>query len=327
MTEYRPFRNSDPPRILALWEQGGLGRGAALGLTNDAFEIVNYSQPYFDKAGLILAEDEGELVGFIHAAISHAVSHAAGDPPTGVIYAVVVHPEHRRRGIGRELVSRAESYLSESGVAPGEGSKSRVLAGPAPPHDLFYCGLYGGVRPCGFLESDPAAAPFFTAVGYGSSQRFASWQRDLEASRDPMNMKIAALRRKTELAVADRPGDAQRRWFTRFGRLDSLQFLLVPKSGGDPLADATVTGLECFIPRWGRQAAGVTGLRVLADDQEAGYDEMLLVEVCRRLREEQISLIDFTADEADEQTTAMLESTGFVRVDAGVVYRRMHHAE
>ena len=67
MIEYRRFHNSDPPRLVSLWHACRLGPGAAEGFSFDAFETVNFSQPYFDPDGLIVAFDGAEAVGFVHA--------------------------------------------------------------------------------------------------------------------------------------------------------------------------------------------------------------------------------------------------------------------
>ncbi|MCA9020394.1 MAG: hypothetical protein KDA74_09650 [Planctomycetaceae bacterium] len=67
MTEFRAFHNTDPPQLLKLWHAAGLGRGAAECLSIDAFEVLIFSQPYFDPNGLIVAVEEGEVVGFVLA--------------------------------------------------------------------------------------------------------------------------------------------------------------------------------------------------------------------------------------------------------------------
>ena len=67
MIEYRPFRNSDPPQLVRLWHESGLGRGAARGFSYDALDRLLLGQHYFDRAGLIVACDGTQIVGFVHA--------------------------------------------------------------------------------------------------------------------------------------------------------------------------------------------------------------------------------------------------------------------
>ena len=168
MVSYRTFRNSDPPHLVRLWHACQLGRGAADGFRCDSLEGTTLSKTYFDPQGLITAwdDDEGKLVGFAHAGFGSAKDEKSLDRSIGVICVVMVHPEYRRRGIGRELMQRAEKYLNERG-------STSIRAGACPPHDPFYVGLYGGVKPAGFLESDSLASPFVESLGYQEIDRRA----------------------------------------------------------------------------------------------------------------------------------------------------------
>lgn len=56
---------------------------------------------------LVVATLDGEVVGFVHAG---AARERRGDYD-GELYALCVRPEHRKRGIGRALVTRAAEGL------------------------------------------------------------------------------------------------------------------------------------------------------------------------------------------------------------------------
>lgn len=320
MFQYRTFRNGDPPRLLKLWHECELGRGAARPYSTDAFETFNYSQLFFDRAGLILASDGTQVVGFVHAGFGCTPDEAALDRSKGVICAVLVHPKQRRQGIGRELLRRAEGYLRERGA-------TEILAGPAPHCDPFYHGLYGGSRPSGFLESDVSAAPFLQASCYQPLERHGVFQRNLSGSRDPMSLRVVTLRRQTELAIADRPARPTWWWHTHFGRwdsagIDSLRFRLVPRNSSEPIAAVTVIGLDQYIPVWQQRAIGLVDVFVAEAYRGQGYGQTLLIEVLRRLRQELITVAEVHAPEANAIATRVVQAAGFERVDTGVVYRR-----
>lgn len=315
MVQYRTFRNDDPPRILALWEQAGLGRGAAGGLTVDAFETLNFSQPYFDPVGLIIAEEGDQLLGFVHAGFGSNADGSALARERGVVCAVIVRPDVRRRGIGRELVARAESYLQRAGATV-------LLAGPAAPNDPFFFGLYGGSRPAGFLESDPAAAPFFAALGYEPAERIGIYQRDLSRQTDPMSMRLMGIRRRMQLCVGATPPNPTWWWITRFGRLDTVRFQLTLRGDEAAVAAITVVGLDLYLPKWQERAIGMADLHVASAERRQGYAQALILEVCRRMREELVTRVEGHASEAEPHVMALLQSVGFQRVDTGVVYRK-----
>jgi ribosomal protein S18 acetylase RimI-like enzyme len=315
VVEYRPFHNSDPPVLRRLWHECGLGRGAATGFDADILETTVFAQPYFDHHGLILAVDRDLPVGFVHAGFGPNAAQDALDPRTGVICAVMVAPSHRRQGIGRELIARAEQYLRERGA-------TTILAGAATPNDPFYCGLYGGGQGAGWLESDPLAAPFITALGYRPELRTHVLQRSLADKSDPIGLRLMGVKRTTRLGTA--PSSVPRSWWwqTRPGRLDTIDFVLTLKSGSEPVASVTVLGLDFYLPRWEQRAIAVMDLVVPVSLRTKGYGQALLVEVCKRLRDEMITLAEAHVPEQDAAARRVFESAGFRLVDAGVVYQR-----
>ena len=315
--EYRRFHNSDPPRLVALWHACRLGRGAAGGFSSDAFELLNFAQRYFDRDGLILAvnSESREVVGMVHAGFGPNETGSDIETGIGVICVVLVRPDWRRQGLGRELVRRAEQYLRSRGA-------TLLLAGPAAPFDPFYVGMYGGSQPAGFLLSDPDAAPFFETLGYKPAERFAVLQRDLASGRDPMNFRLVNVRRKTQLAVATESPERSWWWMTRHGRLDSLRFVLVSKGGGQPLAGVTVVGLDLYLPKWQERVIGLLDLTVSDENRRKGYAQTLLAEVAKRLRDELVNRLEARVSESNAVALRTFESAGFSRVDTGVVFRK-----
>lgn len=315
MIEYRTFRNSDPARIVALWNGCALGRGAATGVTVDAFETLNFAQPYFDRKGLILACDGADIVGFVHAGFGANADESALAYDSGVICAILVHPSFRRRGIARELLKRGESYLRERGA-------QTLFAGPSEPRDPFFFGLYGGSSPSGFLESDCDAAPFLSAMCYEPIERHTVLQCDLSKQRSPMSFRLVNVRRKIELAITPEPPNASWWWGTRYGRLDSVEFALRPKESPSEVAEMTVVGLDLYMTSWQQRAVGLTHLRTQESELRKGYAQALVIEASRRLKDELVTLAEAHALESNTAVLKLLESCGFVRVDTGVVYRR-----
>jgi ribosomal protein S18 acetylase RimI-like enzyme len=97
----RPAEASDAGAVLELW------RLAATVPTRTDDEASIRSLIAHDPGALLLAEDDGELIGTLIATY---------DGWRGMLFRLVVLPERRRSGIGRALVSAGEHSLRKRGA-------------------------------------------------------------------------------------------------------------------------------------------------------------------------------------------------------------------
>ena len=315
LLEIRSFRNPDPPHILRLWEECKLGRGAAKGLTCDAFEFVVFGQPYFDPRGLMVAESDGRVVGFVHAGFGVNEGESGLARENGVICAVMVHPDFRRQGIGRKLIAAAEEYLNQAGA-------TNIVAGQSRQRDGFYLGIYGGSELPGFLESDSNAAPFLTATGYQPLERRLVFQKDIKTKQEPFDSRLAPIRRSMQLVVTDKPERLTWWWVARCGRFDTFRFLLVPKNTPQPVAEVTCFGLDLYIRSWQQRCVGLTDLKVGEPGRRKCYAKALLLESFRRLREEMVTRVEVHTPETNIAAVSLFKALRFELVDTGVVYQK-----
>ncbi|WP_437230074.1 GNAT family N-acetyltransferase [Planctomicrobium sp. SH661] len=315
LIRFRSFRNSDPPKLLQLFRQTRPGRAFAYPDSSHALEMSVFCLPYFDPRGLIIAEDGDQMVGFIHAGFGFSDDLSQLNYDQGVICCVLVRPEIQQKGVGKELVLRAEEYLKAAGAKHIQAGQSRF-------RDPFYFGIYGGARPSGFMESDKSADPFFKALGYVPIQRVPVFQRDLTDRKDPMNFRLMALRRQTELIVSDQPEKPSWWWYCRFGNIESMRFQLVEKKTGASIATVTVVGLDHYIQSWNERAIGLVDVLVEEPFRAQGFGQTLIVEAIRRLRTEMITRAEIHIPEDFQDAVGAILASGFTQVDAGIIYAR-----
>ncbi|MCA9060892.1 MAG: GNAT family N-acetyltransferase [Planctomycetaceae bacterium] len=315
MIEYRSFHNSDPPRILQLWHSSSLGPNAAEGFGCDIMELFTFSQPYFDRKGFIVATVDRRIVGMVHAGFPANSDESALDKTRGLLCGLIVHPDFRRQGIGRELVRRAEDYLRAAGA-------TTVEAGAGGEANGFYVGIYGGLQPSGFSAADAPWQEFFTAMGYGPGTETLIMRRDLAKTRDPVSSRLLRARRNVNMVITDRVSDNTWWWFSRFGHLDSLRFELRENGTTRTVAHGQIIGMDVFIPKWGVRAVGIRDVFVPEEFRRQAYGLSLVLDICRRLRDETIHLVESHVDATNTAAEQLFRQARFECTDRLVTFRR-----
>jgi ribosomal protein S18 acetylase RimI-like enzyme len=157
------IRNPDKthlPQVLALLERCFPGRW-----TPDEVEATVFFDEHYDPNHVWMAREKGQVLGFLHTV-------QVGS--TAWIKVLAVDPEARRRGIGRDLLSRAEFRLSGEGVMICRVESTpplEWLPGPA--------------------EAGPAC-DFFVACGYTPQASAEAWYLPALAKPAPEPMDEAA---------------------------------------------------------------------------------------------------------------------------------------
>ncbi len=304
MVTYRTFHNADPPHLLRLWHVSDLGPSAAEGFPCEVLELAVFSRPYFDRRGLIIAEADGAIVGMAHAGFSATDDETALDRSRGTLSAIMVRPEYRRQGIGRELLRRAEQYLVARGARV-------VTAGAGPNGNGFYHAIYGGVEPSGFASGAAAWDDFFTSADYRPGIRTTILHRDLDIGRDPIDARLIRNRRRLNMLITDRVSDHSWWWHARHSHQDTLQIELADRGTGKTVATGRIVGLDMYIPRWGVRAVGIRDVVVSENERRQGYAFSLIVETCRKLREQSIRLVEVQIQEDNTAARELVTAAKF----------------
>ncbi len=314
VVHYRRFRNTDPPGLMAVWNEAFTGRGAVRMRTSSPFERHVFAKPYFDPEGLIVAEQDGTCVGFAHAGFGPDPTEATLSTAAGVICLLAVRPAYRRRGIGSELLRRAESYLRQRGAR-------ELFAGALRPLDPFYLGMYGGSDLPGLLVTDTLAEPFLGRHGYRPSSSVLVLQRRLTQPLKAVDPRFVAYRQQYELCEDSRARPAT--WWrdSVFGTVEPLEFHLAERSSGIRVARALVWEMEGFSCLWNQPAVGLTDVEVLPQLRRQGLGRFLLAQLLRRIQEQFYEVVEAHAP-PDSPTAGLLRGLGFELVDTGRQYRK-----
>lgn len=108
----RPFCGADEAALIRLWNAS---------MTHDPINSAVLRtrvllDPNFTPAGLLVAEDAGELVGFVLGLMRQVPLFLQGlEPERAWITAFGVYPDRRRQGIGRALLAEAMTRFAAAG--------------------------------------------------------------------------------------------------------------------------------------------------------------------------------------------------------------------
>jgi ribosomal protein S18 acetylase RimI-like enzyme len=311
--EYRTFRNSDPPGLVRVWSQSFTGRGTAPLRGTTLIEYCAFAKPYFDPKGLVVATEDGDLVGFAHAGFGPNAEGTGLDHSTGVLCALGVLPGHRGSGVGSELLRRAEDYLRARGA-------STLLAGPMSPRNPFTFALYGGGDSPGFLDSDAAAGPFLQRHGYRLRDTILVLQRPLAEALTVADYRFVLHRQQYEIHARPLPASS---WWREcvLGPVEAVEYRLVERGGG-PVSRAVLWEMETFRRQQDEHAVGVLALEVEPARRRGGLGKFLSAQILRHLQDQYFNVVEMQVAQTNVAALELARVLGFRQVDAGRCYEK-----
>ena len=317
MIRLRILRNGDPPALADLWNRGLPGRGVVRPLGPHEFNEQILTRLTFDRQGLILAEDEGRVVGFAHAEFGPAATRGSShrlDHDMGTVAMLVLDPDRDDPTVGRALFAEAEAYLL------GRGAKL-FYAGGQSELSSCYSGLYGGSECSGILAGHSVFRRVAEEVGYQPVAESIHLEADLAAPevRDPRTL---ILRRQLRVDVVDDALPATWWEANSIGQARITRFRVFSKLGDQVLARASTWDMAAFGRLDGKARAGLIDVEVDEDKRHQGFGRYLVSEVLRHCRNDWGEFVSVQARSTNLAALGLYESLGFARVDSSTLYRK-----
>ncbi len=317
MIRFRAFRNGDPPALAELWNRGLPERAVVRPVSPHEFNELVLTRLPFEADGLILAEDDGRLVGFVHAAFgpesASGPSHRI-DRTMGTVAMLVVDPDRDDPALELALFAEAEAYLNRRGA--------KVLyAGGQVELSSYYWGVYGGSECSGVLDTHGTFRRASEGSGYEAVARSILFEIDLSAPefRDPRSLLI---RRQTRLEVVEDAMPANWWESLAIGCSQITRFRLLAKDNDRELAAASSWDMAAFGRLDGKARTGLIDVEVAVEQRRKGFGRFLVGEILRHCRNQWGEVVSVQTRETNKAAVALYESLGFDPVDTSTLYRR-----
>ena len=315
MIHYRTFRNDDPPGLVEVWNEAFTGRGVVRMHGCTWMEYFLFSKIYFDPESIVIACDEDRIVGFAWSGFGPNDTESALDFDCGVVCLLGVVPSHRSRGIGSELLRRAEAYLRR------RGSK-QLFAGPMYPLNPYTFGVYGGCNSPGFLDSDAPARLFFERRGYAVESSCLVLHRSVRSAINRADGRFAAHRLRYEIHTNPFQGTT---WWQEciLGPIELHEYRLQDKLTGHTAARALLWEMETYRQQWNEHAIGITDIAVPVELRRQGLAKFLMAQLLRYVQDQFFSLVEIQVRADNSAALALLQGLGFEQVDRGHIFHRL----
>jgi ribosomal protein S18 acetylase RimI-like enzyme len=312
---FRPFRNTDPPKLAEIWRDQPPLRGIAQPITAGFLEQFIFAKPYFDPQGLIVLLSDERPIGFVHAGFGPNDEQNAVATDVGTTYQLMLRADRRNDALADELLQRSEQYLRDRGAKV-------IYAGGIRPLNAFYLGLYGGSELPGVLAGDAVFNGACRRCGYREIDRVVALRLELARFRPPIARNLRQLRR--EMACLETQSPPVRSWWEACttGAFERVRFSLQRPGSNDSAGDVWFWDIEPLSTWWGSHAAGMLDLDVPTTSRRKGLATYLLAEAFDRLRSRGVVLVEAQTMQQNEPALKLYEKLGFNRVDEGVVYRK-----
>jgi GNAT superfamily N-acetyltransferase len=310
----RPFLNTDPPHIAAIWRSQPPQRGILQPVTAPLLEYGVFSKMYFDPQGLIVATRDDVPVGFVHAGFGPTDDGSALDTTLGATQMLMVEAGRDVDGMAGELLAASESYLRSRGATV-------IYGGGVNPLNSFYLGLYGGSEIPGVLQTDAVLQDALAARAYRAIDRIPILQCDLARVRPPVSRELRLIKRTTQ--VVEQLDPPSRTWWEAcvWGPMQRNRFQLVNNTA-KVVAEASFWDMQPLAGGWGMCTAGLYELSVDRDLRRRGYASYLLGEAIRVLRRRGVATIEAQTMGTNDAALSFYSKFGFAEIDQGLVFRK-----
>lgn len=313
MTQFRTFLNTDPPEIVRIWHSQPERSRFANTFSHDLFETMVLSKPYFEPEGLLVAEEDGRMQGFVHAGFAPTADWSDLELSDGVISLLLLDPQSDFE-VGLRLLELAEAYLVSRGCR-------RVHVGSRFPEGPFYLGLFGGSQIPGVLPRQQVRlAELLNAAHYEAVEPIHVMQRSMQDFRTVIDRQQTQVRRKYQIEEVIDPKPFAWWETCTLGETDRTRYVLRKRMSDIQVGRVVFWDIHPLSRDWGLRTMGLYDLRIEASERQSGLGTFLVGESLKHMQSIGVQLVEAQVRDTNTAAKKLFDKFGFLDVCHGMLY-------
>lgn len=284
-------------------------------MTPGLFDSHVLCKPYFDRHGLIVAEDDGQIIGFAHAGFGPNEQGSDVDRSIGVICQLQVAHRDERDQIAQELLDACHQYFHRH-------KTQHIFGGVNSAADPYYQGLVGGSQPNGIAVEDTWLSELLRANNYEAINQHIVLQRQLAGFRPAVDRTQMQIRRTHHVHCSLDPPSPSWWHACTWGHTERTGFTLQQRQTGSDVASLILWDCEPIASSWGVHATGIAHLDVMTDEDEENTAIFLIGEALRQMQSRGVTLTEVQVAEQNADSLQLYARLGFEEVDRSITFLR-----
>lgn len=192
----RPFRNTDLPRLLEIWIQHWSSFGPPPELNSAKFEQAVMARNFFRPSELLVAEEDGEITGWIATAPSQS------EATTTMVCALCFLPSND--AVGEKLLDAAEVMSQQAGF-------DKMQVGLVRDQAQGYAGLDPIGHGIAIPSMDARTTELLRNAGFSSDGEIIRMTASTHGYRPPVSRDSMQFRRSSQISTQTHVYDQPRR--------------------------------------------------------------------------------------------------------------------
>jgi predicted N-acetyltransferase YhbS len=311
----RHFRNTDTAHLTRIWNLHHSASRSCDPISNSVFDACVIAKPFFVAEDLLILEDDGSPVGFVHVGYGGNEAKSNIDHQNAMLSCLCVEPHRDEESIADNLIQAAIGRIEQH-------SSSHVIAIGSPASYAFYIGVAAGDGLMGVVATDSRLQRWLGHNRFEPSRPTECWEVDLASFRPPMDRGQFAVRRAASVVrVLD---ELHEQWWDAvvLGHTEQIRFQLFSRQHSAITNEVSFWYTDQAFSGISSQAARIW-LPKFPDDTE-GRDRyvFLLSEAFRQLQSERFSTVRAIAAPDQQASVSVLQRLSFRSVLHGLIFER-----